>query len=142
MCNEACTERQPKWVRRRLVFCLWKFITIEFITPANPNPHEMISPRYNCAIHGRIAQLVRALLLHRRGRWFEPNCAHSETPTDGGFCLVYGVYRGCELRLGIIYRNLGAIGAVSVQFWCSSIGVTSSSINSAASDCIDGIRWP
>ena len=34
--------------------------------------------------HGRIAQLVRAPLLHRGGRRFESCSAHSETPRDGG----------------------------------------------------------
>jgi hypothetical protein len=34
---------------------------------------------------GRIAQLVRALLLHRRGRRFESCSAHWRTPNFWGF---------------------------------------------------------
>ena len=43
-------------------------------------------------LHGRIAQLVRALPLQGRGRWFESNCAHYLNPGEPWvFIMGHGV---------------------------------------------------
>src|SRR4030066_165790 len=63
--------------------------------------------RYNRPTSGRIVQLVRTLLLHRRGRRFESCSAHSKTHTRGGFCLYWA-------RCG----GLGRRGLDSLVKWC------------------------
>ena len=47
---------------------------------------QMAKSRYNSSA-GRIAQLVRASLLHREGQGFESLCAHNTQPLRGGFCF-------------------------------------------------------
>ena len=55
---------------------------------------------------GRIAQLVRASLLHREGQGFESLCAHLNTPTQGGICFFLPVYGDIRLCYFIHEINL------------------------------------